>query len=106
MQRLLLQRLRSGARVGQLSFSTASIPATADVKLWDTAGVVNFAKGAGLDDDDVVVLTANKIIGKSLLNLTEEKLRADGMPRGPATRLAAAIAGIRSSTRELLTGRV
>ena len=40
-------------------------------------------------------MLANKVIVKDLFNLTEDELPADGMPRGPAIRLAAAIAEIR-----------
>lgn len=66
---------------------------TADeVKGWSAARVQEWAKSLGLDDDDVEILRANKVIGSDLFNLTEDKLRADHMPRGPAGRLAAAIA--------------
>jgi len=69
---------------------------TADVvKGWDVARVVEWAKSLGLDDEDAAILFANKITGKRLLNLTEDKLRADGMARGPASDLAVAIDKIR-----------
>ena len=59
---------------------------------WDMERVLEFAKSEGLDDEDVEVLKKNKVNGKRLLNLTEDKLRADGMARCPASDLAAAIA--------------
>ena len=67
------------------------------METWNTPRVAEFVAGLGLDDDDVKILTNNKIAGEDLLNLTEDKLRADGMPRGPASRLAAAIAELRPS---------
>ena len=79
--------------VRYLATSTRKMLTATDVMSWDVSRVADYAKSdAGLDDDDAAILRANKVNGKSLLNLTEDKLRADGMPRGPATILAAAIA--------------
>ena len=72
--------------------SAPALRTAAEVMGWDMARVLEFAKSEGLDDEDVEVLKKNKVNGKRLLDLTEDKLRADGMPRGPASDLAAAIA--------------
>ena len=92
---MLARSLFAHARAAR--FFATSAPAlrtAAEVMSWDVAGVVEFAKSesVGLDDEDVEVLKKNKVNGKDLLNLTKEELRADGMARGPATRLASAIA--------------
>lgn len=86
LRTLRLSRVLATAR----SLSTAA----SKVRGWDVARVVEFAKSesVGLDDEDANILLANKVNGKRLLNLTEDKLRADGMARGPASDLAAAIA--------------
>jgi len=56
-------------------------------------GVYNWAvKTAGLEEEDAAILKKQKISGKSLFELTEEKLRAYGMPGGPAIELMRAIA--------------
>ena len=66
---------------------------TADeVTGWDVARVVEWAKSLGLDDDDAAILHANKVNGKRLLNMTEDKLVRATMSAGPASDLAAAIA--------------
>ena len=52
----------------------------------------------GLDDDDADILAKQKIDGAALLDVvTEEKLRADGMPRGPAGKLMNAVAAIKKA---------
>ena len=86
-----------------LSTGASKPLSAAEVKGWSSARVVEFVKSIGLDDDDAKVLSANKVDGKRLLNLTEDKLCADGMPRGPASDLAIAIAGLRDKG-ELLAG--
>lgn len=68
------------------------MPTADEVKGWDTARVLEFARGLKLSGKAVNVLEENEIDGESLLKLTEDKLVHDGMPRGPATKLAAAIA--------------
>lgn len=80
--------------VRRFATSAPALRKAAEMMGWGVAHVVEFAQseGVGLDDEDVEVLKKNKVDGESLLNLTEDKLRADGMPRGPATKLAAAIA--------------
>jgi hypothetical protein len=88
-------RVVSRAAARWLSTGASNPLSVAEVKGWGTARVLEFAKSIGLDDDDATVLSANKITGKNLLSLTEDDLRADGMPRGPANNLATAIAGLR-----------
>jgi hypothetical protein len=56
-----------------------------DVALW----ALNIA---GVEPRHVFILVQQEVSGQALLNLTEEKLRSDGMPRGPATLIAAEIA--------------
>ena len=72
----------------------SGLPALAEVETWNTPRVAEFAAGLGLSAAAIDVLVKNEITGKSLLNLTEDKLRADGMPRGPAIILAATIANL------------
>ena len=43
------------------------------------------------DAEDVAILWRQKIDGETLLEQTEENLRQDGIPRGPATKLFKAI---------------
>ena len=95
-------QLRAGSLVAHAAvrcFATSAraraLPALTEVKTWDAARVVEFAKSAGLDDDDAAILSANKVNGKDLVNLTEDKLLRANMPLGPATRLATAIAELR-----------
>jgi hypothetical protein len=59
-----------------------------DVYGWKVDDVARAARGLGLDGDDVTILKGQKVHGKALLKLTEEKLMADGMKRGPASDLA------------------
>lgn len=92
--RLILAR----SLVRRFAVSAPALP-LGEPKTWDTAGVEKFASSLGLEDEDVKILTANKISGKTLLSLTKEDLRADGMPRGPATILADLITE-RRNTRE------
>ena len=87
------------ARLRHFATSAPALPAVAEVMTWNTPRVAEFAAGRGLDKDDLKILSENKITGEDLLNLTKEDLRAAGMPLGPATRLAAAIAELRN-TRE------
>lgn len=91
LRTLRLSRVLATAR--SLSTAPSKLPVV-EVRGWDVARVVEFAKSesVGLDDEDANILLANKVNGKRLLNLTEDKLRADGMARGPASDLAAAIA--------------
>ena len=89
---LRVRSLFAPAMVRCFTTSAPELLTATDVMGWGTARVLEYAKSLGLDDDDANILPANKVHGKDLLNLTEDKLRADGMPRGPATRLAAAIA--------------
>ena len=85
--------------VRRFAVSAPALPSVEVVKTWDTAGVVEFVRKAGLGPAATEVLEKNEINGEDLLTLTEDKLRADGMPRGPANRLAASIAELRN-TRE------
>ena len=62
----------------------------ADMTSWSVDHVLEFAKHVGLDEEDLAVLKKEKYIGTALLKVTEEKLRADGMPRGQAINLLAA----------------
>ena len=97
---LRVQSLLAHAMVRCFATSAPKLYTATDVMSWDVSRVADYAKSdAGLDDDDAKILRDNKVNGKRLLNLTEDKLRADGMPRGPATKLAAAIAKLRD-TRE------
>lgn len=68
------------------------MPTADEVKGWDTARVMEFAMSVGLDEEDAKILSANKVNGKRLLNLTKDDLRSVGMSLGPASDLAAAIA--------------
>ena len=68
------------------------LPVLAEMKTWGIAEVAAYAKSVGLDDDDVKILSANKINGTRLLNLTKDDLVRVGMLLGPASDLAAAIA--------------
>ncbi|MCK5921183.1 MAG: hypothetical protein KAG66_09595 [Methylococcales bacterium] len=45
----------------------------------------------GIDEEDAVRLEVQKIDGKALLKMTEEKLESYGIPGGPATNLYEAI---------------
>ena len=85
------------AKARYLSTAASTLPKVSEIMSWDIMRVEEFAKSVGLDDDDVKLLSANKVNGKSLLNLTEDKLRADGMLRGPASELATAIAELRGT---------
>ena len=90
---LRVPSLLAHATVRLFATSAPKVYTATEVMSWDVSRVADYAKSdAGLDDDDVKILSENKVKGGDLLNLTEDKLRADGMPRGPATRLAAAIA--------------
>ena len=83
----------------RFAVSAPALPSVDVVKTWDTADVVKFASELGLSATATEVLKKNEINGKSLLTLTKEDMRADGMPRGPATILAASIEE-RRNTRE------
>jgi len=85
------------AKARYLSTAASTLPKVSEIMSWDIMRVEEFAKSVGLDDDDVKLLSANKVNGKRLLNLTEDKLRADGMLRGPASELATAIAELRGT---------
>ena len=85
------------ARLRPFATSAPALPAVAEVMTWNTPRVAEFAAGLGLSVAATEILVKNEITGESLLNLTEDKLRADGMPRGPASILAAAIDKLRDS---------
>jgi len=59
-------------------------------------GVYDWAvKTAGLEEEDAAILKKQKIDGKSLFKLTEDKLLAYGMPGGPAIELMDALDAVR-----------
>ena len=93
MPRLLRVVSRAAAR--WLSTGASKPLSAAEVKGWSSARVAEFARELNLGPAATEVLSKQEIIGESLLNLTEDKLRADGMPRGPASDLAIAIAVLR-----------
>ena len=62
----------------------------ADVRDWAAVSI-------GLDAEDADILVKQKIDGEALFKVTEEKLMKDGMPRGPAGKLADAVAAIISA---------
>jgi hypothetical protein len=93
--RLILAR----SLVRRFAVSAPALPSVEVVKTWDTAGVVEFARTAGLGAAATEVLEKNEINGEDLLTLTEDKLVRANMPLGPANRLAASIADLRN-TRE------
>ena len=99
MLRVRVRRLLVSASLRHFATMPPALPALAEVKAWDTSRVVAHAKSIGLDDDDVKILSSNKINGEDLLTLTEDKLLRVNMPLGPASRLAAAITKMRD-TRE------
>ena len=75
-----------------------------EVEKWTTDKVVEWAqKQRDMLPEDVEVLKRNRVTGNSLLTLTEEKLRQDGLPRGPAVSLALAIESLKL-TREQVFG--
>ena len=96
---LRVHRLLMSAPLRRFATMPPALPSVDVVKTWDTAHVVKFASDLGLSAAATEVLKKNEINGESLLNLTKEDLRADGMPRGPAIILAASIAELRN-TRE------
>jgi hypothetical protein len=65
---------------------------------WDRNQVYSWAiKDLNLDGEDAQKLWTQKITGSSLLKYTVDTLMADGLPRGPATDLADAIAALKGS---------
>ena len=62
----------------------------ADMEAWSVDHVLEFTKHVGLSPKAVNIITNEEYDGIGLLKVTEEKLRADGMPRGQAINLLAA----------------
>ena len=55
---------------------------------WSIKQVGDWARDfVGLDEDDVALLTKQKINGKSLASMTDEKFERYGIPGGPAAEL-------------------
>ena len=79
-----------------LAAAAAVLPTPEEVRGWRKEDVASWALKLGLDDDDVATLVDQKIDGKRLLDVvTEEKLRAVGMPLGPAGDVMNAVAAIK-----------
>ena len=98
MRRVL--SLRAHAVVRRYNTSAPKLLTAAEVKGWDMARVQEYAEGElKLGAKAVEVLKTNEIRGGSLLSQTKEDLLRAGMPLGPASDLAAAIAELRG-TRE------
>ena len=57
----------------------------------DVDGVMKFAQEQGLDQEDVAVLTKEKIKGRNLERLNVDKLMKAGMKMGPAEDLVLAL---------------
>ena len=87
-----LGRVLARPLVRRFAASAPALPSVDEVKTWDGVRVLEHAKSIGLDDDDAQILATNEITGTSMLMLTEEDLRADGMSRDAAAVLAASIA--------------
>ena len=62
-----------------------------DVKVWDVARVVNFAKQQGLDDAALNVLEVQQIDGAILGTISENDLKDAGMVLGPRRKLMQAL---------------
>ena len=90
---LRVRCLLAHATVRLFATSAPKLYTATEVMSWDVSRVADYAKSdAGLDDDDAAILRANKVNGKSLLNLTKDDLLRAGLMMGPATILAATIA--------------
>jgi hypothetical protein len=63
--------------------------------VWTKEEVYQWAKNVGLDEQDANILKQQKVDGKVLLTLTEEKLLKI-LPFGSATNLASAIKTLRN----------
>jgi len=64
----------------------------AAVRALDVAGVVALVESLGVDADDARLLSAQKVDGATLLEMTEDKLRSCGTPLGSAGAIMRAIA--------------
>ena len=94
MRRVL--SLRAHAVVRRYNTSAPKLLTAAEMKTWDVARVLAYAEGElKLGAKAVEVLTKNEITGEDLLDMTAADLRANGLPGGPANRLATAIAKLR-----------
>ncbi len=83
-----------------LADSAAASPPSglnADPRKWSIDDVVRWAQErVGLDEEDAMRLKGQKIHGKSLFGMTEEKFQLCGIPGGPATKLMMAIEELKS----------
>ena len=66
-------------------------PSIADIRGWNTEQLIQHLQSKfpnKLDNEDLGILTKNKIEGISFLSLTKEDLMALGMKFGPASVIA------------------
>lgn len=99
---LRVRSLLAHAKVRRYATSVPKLLTAAEMMSWDAARVVEFAKSElELGAKTVSVLEELEVNDKSLLTLTEDELLGVGMPLGPASDLATAVAELR---REYLAG--
>jgi hypothetical protein len=74
-----------------------SVPTTTSTKEEVYEWAKQLFEKKGMDHEDAKILLQQKVNGETLFNLTEAKLREDGMPRGPASTLISAIEELKAS---------
>lgn len=75
-----------------------------EIEDWDEEIVISYLYDniKGFREEDAIIFKKNRIDGESLFFMTEEKMISDGIPRGPASKIAALIDKIKKNRKEII----